>query len=55
MNTNKKNRVINTYNAKSGLYLLAETLAEDPAEILDALVKADLLTPEQAQQIIEST
>jgi len=54
MNNEKKNRQINTYNAKSGLYLLAETLEEDPAEILESMVKADLLTVEQAEEILTS-
>lgn len=54
MNAKKKDREINTYNAKNGLNLLAETLTEDPAEILEAMVKADLLTPEQANEIITS-
>lgn len=52
MNYEKKHREINTYNAKSGLILLAQTLEEDPAEILYAMVQADLLTPEQAEEIL---
>lgn len=54
MKTEKKNREINTYNAKNGLNLLAETLGEDPAEILEAMVRADLLTPEEMDEIMTS-